>query len=122
LPLEVSRWQYFDILNADMSAMRINRTMAGLLGALVSLVVIDGLLTVFLVRSGIGHEGNPLLASIVGNNIFMVLKVVGALLCAAILWDVYRQFPRMGAVAASCLTGIYGLIVAWNIAVFFIWG
>ncbi|MEW6141559.1 MAG: DUF5658 family protein [Chloroflexota bacterium] len=105
-----------------MSIWRTRKTMLSLLGALVLLVITDGLLTLFLIRSGIGHEGNPFLASWVGNNAFMVLKVAGALLCAGILWDVFRQFPKVGTIATSCFTGFYGLIVAWNIAVFFIWG
>jgi len=96
--------------------------MLSLLGALVLLVIVDGLLTLFLIRSGIGHEGNPFLAGWVGSNAFMIVKVVGALLCAGILWDVFRQFPKLGTVATSCLAGCYGVIVAWNVAVFFIWG
>ena len=112
----------FSYTNRCMTILRARNTMLSLLGALVLLVIVDGLLTLFLVRSGIGHEGNPFLASWVGNNMFLVLKVVGALLCAGILWDVYRQFPRVGTIATSFLTGFYGLIVAWNTAVFLIWG
>lgn len=105
-----------------MSVWHTRKLMVSLLGTLVFLVIADGLLTMFLVRSGIGHEGNPFLASWVGSNIFMLLKVAGVLLCAGILWDVYRQFPKLGTVATSCFAGAYGLIVTWNTAVYFIWG
>ncbi|MCX8125749.1 MAG: DUF5658 family protein [Dehalococcoidia bacterium] len=120
--MNLTLFEHFLYTARIMSVWRTPKTMASLLSALVTLVIADGLLTFLLVGNGIGHEGNPLLASWVGSSWFLVIKAFGALICAAILWDVYRQFPKLGTIATSCLTGAYGLIVAWNTAVYFIWG
>ena len=90
-----------------------------LLGLLAGFVISDGLLTYFLVRHGIAREGNPFLLPIVGENIFLVLKVVGALLCVLILWDIYRRFPKLALISTSCFVVVYGGIVAWNLSLFF---
>ena len=89
-----------------------------LLGLLVALVISDGLLTQFLVTNGVAREGNPFLEPIVGEAGFMVLKVVGALLCALILWDVHRRFPKVALIATSCFVVGYGVIVLWNLSIF----
>ena len=85
-----------------------------LLGILVLFVVLDGLLTRFLIDGGLAREGNPLLQRIVGENAFIGLKVIGALLCALILWDIYKRFPRLARVATWCCVIFYGGIVLWN--------
>lgn len=89
-----------------------------LLGLLVILVVLDGLLTQGLVNGGLAREGNPLLRPLVGEAGFIVLKVVGALVCAFILWDIYRRFPRVAIIATSCFVVAYGAIVLWNSSLF----
>ena len=85
-----------------------------LLGALVGLVTLDGVLTEFLVGKGAAREANPILQPLVGDIGFMVLKVVGALVCAFILWDVHRRFPRVGIIAAWIAVVGYAAIVLWN--------
>ena len=85
-----------------------------LLAALVGLVTLDGVLTEFLVGKGLAREGNPLLEPLVGEVGFMILKVVGALLCAFILWDVHRHFPRVAVIATSIAVIGYAFIVVWN--------
>ena len=85
-----------------------------LLSALVGLVVADGVITNFLVGKGTAWEANPLLEPIVGKTGFMIIKIVGALLCALILWDVYRRYPRVGIIAAWIAVIGYAVIVAWN--------
>ena len=89
-----------------------------LLGLLVALVVLDGLLTNLLVNGGTAREGNPFLQPIVGEAGFLVLKVAGALICAFILWDVYRRFPRVGVIATWFAVVAYGGIVLWNSSLF----
>jgi len=89
-----------------------------LLGLLVALVISDGLLTQFLITNGVAREGNPFLEPIVGEAGFMVLKVVGALLCALILWDIHSRFPKVALIATSCFVFGYGVIVLWNLSVF----
>ncbi len=85
-----------------------------LLGALVGLVTLDGVLTEFLVGKGAAREFNPILQPLVGDIGVMVLKVAGALLCAFILWDVYRRFPRVAVISAWIGVGAYSAIILWN--------
>jgi hypothetical protein len=89
-----------------------------LLGLLIGFIILDGVLTHFLVGSGLAREGNPLLQPIVGEAGFMILKVVGALVCALILWDVYRRFPKVGLIATWCGVIAYAAIVIWNSSIF----
>ncbi len=89
-----------------------------LLGLLVILVVADGLLTRFLVDGGLAREGNPLLQSFVGENGFIILKAVGALLCALILWDIYRRYPKLALISTSCFVVFYSGILVWNSSMF----
>jgi hypothetical protein len=82
-----------------------------LLGLLILFNISDGVLTHFLITNGLAHEGNPFLVPIVGETNFLILKVVGVLLCALILWDIYRRHPRLAKVSTSCFVAFYGVIV-----------
>jgi len=95
-----------------------NRKMIILLSMLVGFVIVDGILTEFLVGSGIATEGNPFLQPLVGDIGFMILKIVGAAICAFILWDIYRHFPRLAVIATWIATIGYGAIVLWNTSLF----
>lgn len=89
-----------------------------LLGLLVALVILDGVLTQFLVDGGLAREGNPFLQPLVGEAGFIALKAAGALLCAFILWDVYKRLPKVAIIATWCFVAAYGVIVLWNSSVF----
>ena len=89
-----------------------------LLGLLVGFTVSDGLLTYFLTRHGLAREGNPFLVPIVGEGNFLVLKVVGAIVCVLILWDIYRRFPKLALIVTSFFVVVYGVIVVWNLGLF----
>lgn len=89
-----------------------------LLSALIVLVVCDGLISQFLVRSGFGREGNPFLQAWVGEEAFLVIKVLGVLLCALILWDMYKRWSRLALISTSCFVVIHAGIVLWNLSVF----
>ena len=91
-----------------------------LLGILIIFVVADGLLTNSLIEMAIAHEGNPFLQSIVGEASFIILKVVGALLCAFILWDIYKRLPKVALISTSFFVIFYGVIVLWNTSLFFL--
>ena len=91
-----------------------------LLGLLILFEISDGVLTHFLVRGGLAREGNPLLLPLVGEVNFLVLKVVGVFICALILWDIYKRYPKLALVATSCFVVVYGGIVLWNLSLFFI--
>ena len=89
-----------------------------LLGLLILLNISDGVLTHYLVELGLAREGNPFLLPIVGEPGFIVLKVVGVLLCALILWDIYRRRPKLALTSTSCFVFGYGVIVLWNMSLF----
>ena len=91
-----------------------------LLGLLILLNIADGVLTHFLIEFGMGREGNPLLLGIVEQPAFMIIKVVGVILCALILWDIYRRHPRLAMVSASCFVISYVAIVLWNSSLFLV--
>ena len=89
-----------------------------LIGLLILFVTADGLLTNFLIQGGLGRESNPFLQPIVGSAGFIVLKVVGVLICAVILWDIYRRFRKLALVSTSFFVISYALIVLWNLSLF----
>ncbi len=91
-----------------------------LLGLLVGFEILDGVISHFLIRGGLAREGNPFLQPIVGEVNFLVLKVVGGLLCALILWDIYKRFPRVALISTSCFVVFYVAIVFWNLGVFLV--
>jgi len=94
--------------------------MKSLLAWLVTLVIADGLITRLLLIDGRSREGNPLLQPIVDEAGFLVLKVVGALVSAYILWDIYRRHPRLALVATAGFVAVYAGIVLWNLSLFII--
>jgi len=89
-----------------------------LLGLLVIFIIMDGVLTEFLLKNGMAREANPLLQPLVGDVGFMVLKVVGSLLVALILWDIYRHFPKLAFITTWVAVAGYGVIVLWNTSLF----
>jgi len=89
-----------------------------LLGLLILLNIADGVLTHFLVERGMARESNPFLLRIVGEPGFMIIKVVGVILCALILWDVYRRRPKLALVSTSCFVVSYTAVVIWNSSLF----
>lgn len=91
-----------------------------LLGLLITFEILDGVLTHFLVTNGLAREGNPFLMPLVGETNFLILKVVGVLLCALILWDVYQRYPRVALTATAGFATFYFVIVLWNASFFFL--
>jgi len=89
-----------------------------LLIVLVALVVSDGVLSHFLISRGVAREANPFLRALVGEGHFLIVKVVGVLLAAFILWDIYKHWPRLAVISSRCFVGLYSGIVAWNLSVF----
>jgi len=91
-----------------------------LLGTLLSLVVADGLISQFLIKSGIGQEGNPFLKVLVAESNFLIVKMCGAIICVLILWNMAKRLPRLVFIVSSCLVALYTIILFWNIAVFLV--
>jgi hypothetical protein len=93
-----------------------------LLGALLGLVVADGLISQFLIKSGLGREGNPFLKTLVAEGNFLVVKMCGAVVCVLILWNMARRAPRVAFIVSVSLVSVYTAILFWNLAIFFIYG
>ena len=91
-----------------------------LLGALIALIVSDGLISHFLVARGLGREVNPFMQTLVGKEVFLVIKVVGALIVAVILWDIHKRRPKLAMISTSCFVAVCAGIVLWNLRVLFI--
>ena len=89
-----------------------------LLGLLVLLNIADGVISYFLIDLGKGSEANPFLLHMVGEPAFMIIKVIGVLLCALLLWDIHRRYPRVAFVSTSCFVAFYAVIVVWNSSLF----
>ena len=90
-----------------------------LLGLLIVFEIADGVLTHFLITDGLAREGNPFLLPLVGKTNFLILKVAGVLLCALILWDIYKRWPRVALTTTACFVTLYAVIVLWNVSFFF---
>ena len=91
-----------------------------LLLTLIALVVSDGLISQFIVRHGLGREGNPFLQTFVSEGNFLLIKLAGALLCALILWNIYKTRPRVALISTLSFVILYTGILYWNLGVFLI--
>ena len=89
-----------------------------LLGTLIVLVVADGLISKFLVTQRFGIEGNPLLRTWVGEDHFLVIKLLGVLLAALILWDIHKRHPKLAFMSTLFFVTSYTLILYWNLFAF----
>ena len=93
--------------------------MKNLLILLSGFEISDGIITHCLVRNNLVQEGNPLVAPIVREGNFLLLKVIGVLLCVLILWGMYKRFPKVTLIATSSVVMFYGAVMAWNLSIFF---
>jgi hypothetical protein len=92
-----------------------------ILGALILLEVADGVVTNILIKKDIAQEGNPVLVNVAGGTGFLIIKIVGVLLAALILWDIRRRHPRLAFWTASVFLLVYIGIVVWNLHLL-VWG
>jgi hypothetical protein len=93
--------------------------MVFLLPIVIILQITDGVLTYSSVGNHLAKEGNPLLQNIAGTGNFLLMKVIGALICALLLWLVYKRFPRISIIFTSCIVIFYSLILTWNLNILF---
>jgi hypothetical protein len=91
-----------------------------LLLAMMSFVILDGVITEILIAQGKAYEANAFLAPMIGGISFMLLKVFGAVLCAVILWDISKRHEKLASIAAWIATVGYGIIVIWNTSLYFL--
>jgi hypothetical protein len=77
-------------------------------------VVADGVITNILIKNEIAWESNPILKGIAGGYGLIIVKIIGVLAAALILWDVHRRHPRTAFWVGVAFTLIYAAIVVWN--------
>ncbi len=89
-----------------------------LLALLILLNAADGVVTHYLLKFGLATEGNPFLLGVVGQPLFLVLKVAGILLCVMLLWDIHRRHRRLALWSTAAFVTSYLFIVLWNASLF----
>ncbi len=89
---------------------------------LVGLMIADGVLTEFFVGFGLAREGSPFMMLSLNKGNFMLFKFLGAVLCALILWDVYKRHQRAALITSALGIILYTGIVYWNIVCVFLSG
>lgn len=95
-----------------------DRTVRYTLYTLFGVIVADGLISQFLVTTGYGSEGNPLLMSMVGSGAFLDIKISGAFLVTLFLWTKHNTKPRLVSTVAVTALVIYTAILLWNLLAF----
>jgi len=95
-----------------------SRTVRYTFYALFCIVVVDGLITRFLVAGGHALEANPFLKVWVDHDLFLAIKVSGAFLATLLLWATYGVKPRLVYTITVVFLVLYTAIVFWNLSVF----
>jgi hypothetical protein len=88
-----------------------------LLALLGGLQLSDGVMTDFLVKNNVVQEGNRIMAPLVSNGSFLVLKIVGAVCCIVALKLLSKRFSKAAFVTGSLVVAFYCGVIAWNIGV-----
>jgi Domain of unknown function (DUF5658) len=91
-----------------------------LLTILVVLVVADGLITRFIINNRLGAEANVFLQSWVQSDSILIIKLVGSVLAALILWRLYLRNHKTGWILTSFFASAYFLIIIWNFIVIYV--
>lgn len=79
------------------------------------LEIIDGGLTRWAVNAGVVREANVFVAAWAGDWLFVMLKVLGSLICALALWMLYRRFPKAAMLSANSAVVLYIAVLVWNL-------
>ncbi len=90
-----------------------------LIGALFAAIVADGIITMYLIRTGLAREGNPFMEYWVAQNQLIFYKVCGGILVAICLWSIYRRKPMVSIAFTSILLAVYVAIITWNLLILF---
>jgi H+/Cl- antiporter ClcA len=91
-----------------------------ILGALVAAVAADGVITMYLVSEGLASESNPFLHFWVFEDTFLIVKLMGGLLAAFYLWNIYRRHQNLGICFSSIFLAGYIFIIYWNLHILLI--
>jgi hypothetical protein len=88
-----------------------------LLSLLVVLETADGICTYSAVCKNLAREANPLMQNLAGTGNFLIMKITCAIICALLLWLLYRRFPRISLTAAFSIAVFYAGVLAWNFSI-----
>jgi hypothetical protein len=91
--------------------------MAGLLVVMVCASLLDAIATQRLVTHGLVVEGNPMMAPLIPAGHFVLVRILGILICGVVLWLLYKRFPRVALTALMGVIFIYTAILVWNTGV-----
>ncbi len=89
-----------------------------LISLLVALEAADGIFTYSAVGRGLVRECNPLMMSLAGTGNFLIIKIAGAIVCALLLWLLYKRFPKISLATASSIVVFYAGVLTWNLGIF----
>jgi hypothetical protein len=90
-----------------------------LIPLLIVLETADGVITYSAIGKGLVGEANPVIQNIAGTGNFLLMKIMGAIICAWILWLVYKLFPRISLVTTSGILMFYAIVLIWNLSILF---
>lgn len=85
------------------------------------LILLIGLLTadIILTSIAVGYLGatemNPLYYRLGGLHAFIAIKVLASVIAIAAIVMVERVQPNIAAFTVTCLCGMYGGVLAWNV-------
>ena len=88
-----------------------------LIGSLFAAMIADGIITMFLVHNDLAKEGNPFLMYWVLEDKLLFIKILGGLLAALYLWNVYRRHPKLSICVTSIFLTGYIVIICWNLLI-----
>ena len=88
-----------------------------LLGSLFAVIIADGIITNYLVQGKFAREGNPFLEYWVVEDKMLLIKILGGLLAALYLWNIYRRHPKIAVLFSSLFLLSYIVIISWNILI-----
>ena len=90
-----------------------------IISLIVALEIMDGFLTYSAVGKNWVREANPLFHDTAGSGNFLIMKVLGALLSALLLWLVYKRFPKVSFIAGTGIMLFYTAVCSWNMSILF---
>ena len=82
---------------------------------LIGLILADGIITEYVIYSGMAWESNPFLRGFLSTGHLMLVKILGSCLVALFLASIYRQQPKMATIATWLFVLLYTGIVYWNL-------
>ena len=74
----------------------------------------DGVITQVFVGNGIARELNPLVINSVNQGSFLIIKIIGLILCVLCLWLVGKRYPCIATTVAAVIAVFYTAILSWN--------